>query len=251
MSHHRSSATSLCVTSGIEPLVTELHEKVDIRRTPPASPRRERLERFIQAKFHRAYGAQVEAFCPHLLGFFSGGQRLRAVVGYRDGAVKPLFSEHYLDISVERLMSRYLGQPVRREHLVEVGNLALSRPGHARWVIAATTAYLHAAGYRWVVFTAVQPLVNAFSRLGLRPLPLADADPARLPDHGAAWGRYYDGGPQVYAGDIEAGLAKLMVYPLLRQSPLRAVIDAATRLGAQAGRDAPQGARDAIAGTPS
>jgi hypothetical protein len=115
--------------------------------------------------------------------------------------------------------------------LVEVGDLALADPGQARWVIASTTAFLAASGCRWVLFTATRPVANAFRRLGLRPVPLAPADTARLPDGGSSWGRYYDAGPVVYAGDILAGLAKLHNGSCARQPRLQGLLEAARRLG--------------------
>ena len=228
----------MCINTGVEPLVTELNEMIDVSHLDHLDPRRGGMERFIQLMFRKAYGAKVETFCPQLLAFSSAGHRqVRAVVGYRDGTVKPLFSEHYLDAPAEQLMSSRLGQAVHRDHLVEVGNLALAHPGQARWVIAATTVYLRAAGYRWVLFTAVTPLVNAFKRLGLRPIPLAVADPRRMDDNGQAWGRYYDGAPMVYAGDIEAGLSKLKTCPTLRHPELKALMDRARLMGAMNGGD--------------
>jgi len=38
-------------------------------------------------------------------------------------------------------------------------------------------------------------------------LPIAAADPARLPDGGASWGAYYEQEPMVMAGKIALGLA--------------------------------------------
>ena len=131
------------------------------------------------------------------------------MVGCRGAADEALFAEQYLDEAAEEAVGRQLGLEVSREYLVEVGNLSLAYPGQARAVIAATTAFLAAAGYRWVIFTAARPLFNAFRRLGLRPIPLACADPERLSGGSDSWGCYYDGKPHVYAGDIQAGLAKL------------------------------------------
>ncbi len=228
----------MCINAGVQPLVTELHETIDITHLDHVDLQRGGVERFIQLVFRKAYGAKVDTFCPQLLAFTCSVQpQLRAVVGYRDGTIKPLFSEHYLDAPAERLMSRHLDQDVQRDHLVEVGKLALAHPGQARWVIAATTVYLRAAGYRWVLFTAVTPLVNAFKRLGLRPIPLAVADPRRMDDNGQAWGRYYDGEPMVYAGDIEAGMSKLGTCPALRHPKLNALLDKAHLMGAMKGWD--------------
>jgi len=94
--------------------------------------------------------------------------------------------------------------------------------------------FLHAAGYRWVLFTAVTHLFNAFQRLGLKPVRLAEAEPGRLPDAGASWGRYYEAGPVVCAGDISAGLGKLARSAALGQPRLHALLDSAYRLGSLA-----------------
>ena len=85
--------------------------------------------------------------------------------------------------------------------------LARFRPrGMARALIPLLACHLHRLGYRWVAFTATRALRNTFHRLGLRPLRLTRADPARLPDGGASWGTYYDHDPVVMAGKISHGL---------------------------------------------
>jgi hypothetical protein len=71
-----------------------------------------------------------------------------------------------------------------------------------RTLIPLLARHLHRLGYEWVVVTATRELRNAFARMGLKPLELAPADPARLPDGGARWGRYYANDPIVVAGRI-------------------------------------------------
>jgi hypothetical protein len=238
MTDHSLPPSPKCIAAGVSPLVTELNEQVDVAHVANRDPRRAVVERFVRLAFRTAYAATVDTFCPRFLTFSSHGE-IRAAVGYRDGGIKPLFSELYLDRPAEQMMRLRLDQPVERAQLVEVGNLALSHPGQARWIIAATTVYLRAAGYRWVLFTAVTPLVNAFKRLGLQPIPLVAADPRRLADQGAAWGSYYDGAPRVYAGDIEAGVAKLKTCPSLVHPKFKSLLDAARALGATTGHDVP------------
>ncbi len=222
--------TSPFLEAGIDPLLPELQEPVQIYSATPLHAHRTQMQAFVQAIFHRTHGAEVTVFHPNLLGFNTDGG-LRAVLGYRKGGMDRLFSEQYLDEPAHVQAARLLGQAVQRDRMVEVGNFALSDPGHARWVIAATTVYLAAAGYRWVLFTATRPLANAFRRLGLRPLPLAQADPARLPDGGAAWGGYYEAGPRVYLGDILAGLDKLQAGSWSRRPRLQALLRLAYELG--------------------
>lgn len=175
-----------------------------IVRSERSGPGRHRLERFVQRAFFAAYGAHVRTWSPTLVGFEADGGLL-AVAGLRLAAYGPLFSEQYLDEPVQRLIARHTGAPVDRRRVIEVGNLALTEPGHARWLIGAVTLLLHAAGHEHVVFTAVRPLVNAFARIGLAPVVFGAADPRRLSDGGRRWGRYYDASPVVCAGDIAGG----------------------------------------------
>lgn len=233
MQPSRFQATSPCVVAGVAPLLTELQHPITLAVVKRGQPGRPAVEQFVQRVFARMYGADISSFYPTLLSFSQLGA-LHGVVGYRPAAGATLFSEQYLDQPLERLISAYWDTPVERDQIVEVGNLALASPGQARWVIAAVTAFLHAAGYRWVMFTAVAPLINAFRRLGLKPIVLAPADPARLADDGQYWGSYYATRPSVCVGDIEAGYGKLTgsasvhqpyLLSLLHQTQRLAVVD--------------------------
>lgn len=180
-----------CILGDVQPLLAELQQPTSVQVVNDSHHQRQQAEQFIHDVFHHAYGANLRSFYPTLLSFQSA-DRHRAAVGYRDGAVRPLFSEQYLDHPADELISARKGNAISRTQLVEVGNLALASPGEARWVIAAVTQYLYEMGYRWVLFTAVKPLFNAFLRLGLKPIELAEADACLLPDKGLNWGRYYD-----------------------------------------------------------
>lgn len=188
------------------PRLTEPRAPLSITAYPTGQAGRERLEQFIRGVFYHAYGARIHTFYPMLLGITAPDDAFAAVAGVRPAGSEPLFAEHYLDDSVEACLSRQFGMNVTREAIVEVGNLAPASAGQARWLIAALTAYLHAAGFSWVVFTAVPALYNAFTRMGLPLTALAPADETKL-DHGSNddWGRYYQARPVVYAGEIRRG----------------------------------------------
>ena len=220
----QDAATDPCVLDGIRPFLTELQVPVSLSTVPPAHPLRPALEGFIHDVFAHAYGADVQTFYPTLLGFRSD-QQLRAAVGYRDGSERPLFSEQYLPRAARHMIATKIGTPVADTELVEVGNLALAGMGDARWVIAAVTVFLYQLGYRWVLFTAVKSLFNAFQRLGLNPIQLAAADPGRLPDGGECWGRYYDARPVVCAGNIAAGYRKLRDHVSIQQPALHTLLN--------------------------
>jgi hypothetical protein len=232
------------IVNAVQPLLTELRDAVRVQLYAPQHPERGALESFIQRIFHHSYGAHLNSFYPYLASFVSAGH-IRGVVGYRDGMAEPLFSEQYLDAPVESLIGACLAQNVERRHVVEVGNLALNGPGEARWAIAAMTVFLHSAGYRWVLFTAVKSLSNAFQRLGLNPVPIATPDARRLPDGGRQWGSYYQAGPMVYLGNIEAGFRKLSPRVLHGKPRLHALMHDAQRLGRRARPDSPSAMRAA------
>jgi Thermostable hemolysin len=245
MSHTVELEHNPCIVAGVQPLLTELREPVSVYLRGQHDAGREFLEDFIHRVFQKTFGADLRAFYPNLAAFTSGS-RIRGVVGYRHGMASPLFSEQYLDVPVERVMATHLNQNVERRHVVEVGNMALAGPGEARWAIAAMTVFLHAAGYRWVLFTAIRPLFNAFQRLGLNPVQIAIPDPARLPDSGSLWGSYYHAGPGVYVGNIEAGFKKLNAHVSPRQPRVHALLQEARRLGMSIRHDGLFGVREAV-----
>jgi len=228
MNAERPRNADPCVVPGIQPLLNELRQAVSIRAHTALTPQRAGVEHFIRSVFFDSYGAMLGALYPTLLSF-SSADGLRAAVGVRHGTEGPLFAEQYLSASAETLLASHWDQPASRFQLVEVGNLALAGPGEARWVIAAMTCFLHACGYRWVLFTAVRPLFNAFQRLGLRPIQLAEADPTRLPDGGRVWGSYYQERPVVCVGDIRSGYRKLGSSMSESQPLLRTLLNDAFR----------------------
>ena len=182
---------------------------------------RAELEAFIKDVFARSYDADIHTFYPHLLGLRRPDKELAAVAGIRPADSEPLFCESYMESPIEVLLSKQYGKPVQRNQIVEVGNLAPSSVGQARWLIATMTAYLRSAGFTWVVFTAVPVLYNAFRRMELEPIELANANPLRIDTNlKDQWGSYYDGRPMVYAGNIEDAFNALNkgvcpVYPKL------------------------------------
>ncbi|MFC5300394.1 thermostable hemolysin [Azospira restricta] len=182
------------------PAVTTTH-------TVAGSPRRQEAEDFVRAVFARRYGAQVPVFAPNLT-LFEQNDRVVAATGWRPAGDGRLFLERYLDQPIEAAMAQLAGQPVQRERIVEVGNLAAEKAGSSIHVILTLARHFDRLGHDWVVFTATRELIGIFTRLGLPLLALAPADPARLGDEAAAWGSYYDTQPIVVAGRIRLGLGR-------------------------------------------
>lgn len=171
------------------------------------SARRTEAEGFVRDVFHRRYGARVSVFAPCLLMLEQAGNPV-AVAGWRSAAAEPLFLENYLDAPIETILRAQTGQALRREQIVEVGNLASEKAGGSLQVILHLARQFVEAGHEWVVFTATQEVIGIFAKLGLPLLALAKADPARLGATAADWGSYYESAPVVVAGRIRLALER-------------------------------------------
>lgn len=186
----------------------------------PNSSERIEVERFIADVYRHQYDAQLRSFMPQLLAYRDGQGQLVAAVGLRFGIEGRLFTEQYLDVAAETAMSTRLHRPVQRAELVEVGNFAATSPGTARELIVQMTQTLHGAGIRWVLFAATRQLRNAFDRLRLDTVELAEARADRLTDDADDWGRYYDTQPLLMCGDVAAGQAFLAQPERQTRGPL-------------------------------
>lgn len=157
---------------------------------------------FIRRRFNQTHRAQISHFMPQLFGLQSDDGTLYGAAGCRPAASGVLFLERYLDVPIEQAIFARSGVQVKRHQIVEVGNLAAEGVGTARALIVHLTRLLARQGFRWVTFTGTQELLNSFYRLGLTPQSLGLADPARMGESLAEWGRYYDSQPQVVFGEI-------------------------------------------------
>lgn len=165
---------------------------------------------FIRRKFYQTYGATLTHLMPRLFSLRGDDGAIMAAFGLRSAAQERLFMEKYLDADVETVLSAHHGAFVPRSAIVEVGNLA-SSPGVARSVIVALTRYLQAHAIQWITFTGVAALRAAFTRLGMQPIVLAAADPARLSaTELMSWGSYFAANPTVMGGYVPGGYSTLV-----------------------------------------
>lgn len=166
----------------------------------PGAPGRGELEAFVAEAFRRGHDATVASFMPTLLSLRDGSGRLRSVVGLRGATVAPLYLEQYLEQPVETAIAAATGRPIRREQVVEVGNLAGSNCRAAVRMVALLPTYLLSLEYRWIVFTATGAVRGILQGFGAPLVELARADGSRVADGPDHWGRYYDTDPRVLAG---------------------------------------------------
>jgi hypothetical protein len=170
------------------------------------TPDREQVEHYIHDRFARAYEAQVGHFMPVLLAL-RHHHTVVGALGLRPAAEGPLFLEQYLDQPVEQSLAAALRQPVPRDGIIEIGNLAADHHGASLMLFFTLGSLMRAAGYRWLVFSATPQVAAMMTKLNLATRHLAPADPARLGHEAAEWGRYYQTCPQVLVGDMDSAFA--------------------------------------------
>ncbi len=194
---------------------------VQLRLHGPRSAGRASLERYIAGRYARRYGARLTDFTPWLLSAARGeapGAAPGAVLGLRPALADALFLERYLDRPVEQQLAARLRRPVDRSGIVEISNLAASKPAARRLLFAALVEILARSGHQWLVCTATTRVRCLIRAMGLPLLTLAAADPQRMGAEREQWGGYYQGGPRVVAGEIATASAAIAASPEHRAS---------------------------------
>lgn len=164
---------------------------------------RDALERFVEDRFHAAFGARIAGHHPILTGVNGLDGEPRAAAGVRFAEAGPLFLERYLDAPVEACLAAGFGRPVSRHTVVEIGSLASVSAAATVELFAALAGWLAVDhGRRFAVATLRPDLARLLSRSGFGLRRLGAADPNRIEDGGRAWGSYYREEPQVYGGEI-------------------------------------------------
>jgi hypothetical protein len=182
--------------------LTVTHRPSDLSIVHREDTGRHDLEHYVHQRYQDIHGADICDFMPDLFALRGNGNELLGVLGFRPAGEGPLFLEAYLDSPIETVLKHRLGTEPKRSVIVEVGNLASSAPGGARWLISLSTALFMGMGLRWAVLTATPALLNSFAKLGIAFVPLAAAAKERIVDADKRWGNYYDAGPVVVASDV-------------------------------------------------
>ena len=170
---------------------------------------REDLEAYVRTRFAAKHGAEVRTFMPTLVSFRDRQGELRGVAGIRGAEESRLYLEHYLDCPVEERLTASLrslpvdrggARAVRRDEIVEVGNLAGASCRAAVRMVAQLPVFLMSRRYSWIVFTATGALRQILEGFGAPLIELGRADPSRVATAADSWGRYYETDPRVFAG---------------------------------------------------
>ncbi|MBL7250324.1 thermostable hemolysin [Alloalcanivorax sp. C16-2] len=184
-------------------------EHLEPRLCHPDEPGYRSAAAFVRQRYRQCYNARPRISAPALMTLRAPDGTPRAVAALTPAPGRRLFLEQYLDQPLEDAVGSLAGAPVARHRLLEVAGLAADGSGAGRLLFIALTGLLPSLGVDWIVFTATVQVRNMFTRLGLAPVRVAPADPARLQAGAARWGDYYRHDPIVMAGYVPPGHRRL------------------------------------------
>ena len=152
---------------------------------------------------------------PTLFALEGSECRVCGVAGIRGAGSEPLFLERYLPRPIELMLSDRTREPVRREQIVEVGNLASLSCRAAFHLVAMLPRLLTDRGYLWVAFTATDGVRHILAKFNAPTIDLSGATADKVAEAGDDWGRYYENDPRVMAAWLPHGLA----FSFAREAP--------------------------------
>lgn len=172
-------------------------------------PLRERVEQYVRERYAQAFDASLSEFMPTFACILDDEDLILSVCGFRAADTETLFLEQYLDAPAQVVLSHQFNTVIRRETVIEFGQLASFSRGISLSLFAQLSQYLVSQGYQWCIFTATGPLQALMHRFGLSPVKLTPASASRLNNGGREWGCYYASSPYVSAGSLIGGAAQL------------------------------------------
>lgn len=169
-------------------------------------PQRTSVEGFVRHAFALKHGARIRSFMPTLFALEGSDHRICGVAGMRGAGSEPLFLERYLSRPIELVLSERVSEPVRREQIVEVGNLASLSCRAAFHLVAMLPQLLCDRGHLWVTFTATDVVRGILDKFNAPVVDLTGASADKVADLGDDWGRYYESDPRVMAAWLPHGV---------------------------------------------
>ncbi len=172
-----------------------------------SSPNRQEVENFIADSFQNHFDAKLNNFFPLILTIRRiKNNGLIAAVGIRCAKKERLFSECYLDDSIEQTIVKLESTLTSRGKIAELGNFVVKNRSDIKQVIPVLGQFIKTLNVDWVIYTLTRPIKAYFHKLGIELNHIVDADVLKVNGAAKDWGRYYNFKPAVYYSSVNANL---------------------------------------------
>ena len=171
------------------------------------SPHRPEVEHFITESYLTHFDATLKYFFPLILTIRNiKNNELIAAVGIRSAKKEKLFSECYLDESIEQSIVKLESTLTSRGKIAELGNFVVKNRSDIKYVIPVLGKFIKTLNVDWVIYTLTRPIKTYFHKLGIELNHIVDADISKVNGAAEDWGRYYNFKPAVYYSSVNANL---------------------------------------------
>ena len=190
------------LTNNIMPSNTHKIEIVSVN-----SPARVEVEQFIVRAYRKHFNAQLSHFFPMILTIRKiKDNSLIATVGIRKALNDNLFSECYLDESIEQTIAKLESTLTTRGKIAELGNFVVKDRKDIKKVIPILGQFIKTLNVDWVIYTLTRPIKTYFYKLGIELSYIKQADISKVNGAAKNWGSYYKFKPAVYYSSVSNNL---------------------------------------------
>ncbi|HHL32642.1 MAG TPA: hypothetical protein ENJ41_08640 [Oceanospirillales bacterium] len=169
-----------------------------------ASPIREKVEKFIHDSFEKHFSAQLNTFFPLILSVIrKSDDTLIGALGIRYAQDEKLFSECYLDKSIEESIFSNEHKTITRNKIIELGNFVVRKNTDVKTVIPFVGKFIKALNVEWAVYTLTRPIRSHFQKLDIKLCYLSEANIEAVNGAATNWGNYYNFKPAVYYSNVQ------------------------------------------------
>ena len=168
---------------------------------------RKEVEAFIKKSYEENFNAQLDSFFPKILTLRNKqNNQLVAAVGMRNAARETLFSECYLEKSIEQTISTLENTLTTRSKILEFGNFVVTDKKEIPAVIMALGKFIKTMDVDWAIYTLTRPIKKYFERLSIALTFINAASIEKVNGAAKNWGRYYNFKPAVYYSSVKHNL---------------------------------------------
>jgi hypothetical protein len=165
------------------------------------------VEEFIKKSYQKNFSAQLDSFFPKILTLRDRqNNQLVAAVGIRNAARENLFSECYLEQSVEQTICTIEKTLTARSKIIELGNFVVTDKKEIPSVILALGKFIKSMDVDWALYTLTRPIKKYFERLCIDLTFINEASIEKINGAAKNWGRYYNFKPAVYYSSVNTNL---------------------------------------------
>ncbi len=160
------------------------------------SPQWSAAQEFVKLRYKNAYEAVIAPSPDYFLVVSKNVGAIGACAGIWFADEHQLFSENYLGITCESMISGLESRPVERRAIAEIGGVASVNSSAGRCMFKMLSVVSWCLGAQFLLCTSNPRSIKVMAQCKVEFIPICTADIEKAPSvDGITWGSYYDDQP--------------------------------------------------------